>query len=160
MCSSGLVGYADCLTRSRSPVRSRARVPKAFVSVVGAWSSGMILRSGRRGREFDSPCAPLLPAKEGGVWPTGEGRRSQTPGPVRFHNQGRPLWRSWQRVGLIIPRSWVRYPPEAVLLPTNALVAQLAALRSYEPMVRGSSPRRSIVFTVLAGWPSGLRRWF
>ena len=24
--SSGLVGYDDCLTRSRSPVRSRARV--------------------------------------------------------------------------------------------------------------------------------------
>ncbi len=52
----------------------------------------------------------------------------------------KPLWRSWQRVGLIIPRSWVRNPPEALLI---ALVAQLAALRSYEPMVQGSSPCRS-----------------
>ena len=52
-----------------------------------------------------------------------------------------PLWRSWQRVGLIIPRSWVRNPPEALLI---ALVAQLAALRSYEPMAQGSSPCRSI----------------
>ena len=54
-----------------------------------------------------------------------------------------PLWRSWQRVGLIIPRSWVRNPPEALLI---ALVAQLAALRSYEPMAQGSSPCRSICF--------------
>ena len=31
-------------------------------------------------------------------------------------------------------------------MPKRALVAQLAALRSYEPMVRGSSPRRSSPF--------------
>ena len=62
---------------------------------------------------------------------------------VRFPDDAglRPLWRSWQRVGLIIPRSWVRNPPEALLI---ALVAQLAALRSYEPMAQGSSPCRSI----------------
>ncbi len=28
-------------------------------SVTGTWSSGMILASGARGREFDSPSAPL-----------------------------------------------------------------------------------------------------
>ena len=60
-------------------------------------------------------------------------------------------WRSWQRVGLIIPRSWVRNPPEAFwsALKPEALMAQLAAPRSYEPMVRGSSPRGSS-FTLLA----------
>ena len=65
---------------------------------------------------------------------------------VRFPDDAglRPLWRSWQRVGLIIPRSWVRNPPEALLIVTFALVAQLAALRSYEPMAQGSSPCRSI----------------
>ena len=37
---------------------------------------------------------------------------------VRFPDDAvsRPLWRSWQRVGLIIPRSGVRNPPEAYLL--------------------------------------------
>ncbi len=29
-----------------------------FLAVVGTWSSGMILASGARGREFDSPSAP------------------------------------------------------------------------------------------------------
>ena len=61
--SSGLVGYDDCLTRSRSPVRSRVDVfsiTDSNLELKGAWSSGMILRSGRRGREFDSPCTPLL----------------------------------------------------------------------------------------------------
>ena len=64
---------------------------------------------------------------------------------VRFPDDAglQPLWRSWQRVGLIIPRSWVRPPPEAFLIVTFALVAQLAALRSYEPMVEGSSPSSS-----------------
>ena len=58
--SSGLVGYDDCLTRSRSPVRSRAGVLLFNPIDTGQWSSGMILASGARGRGFDSPLAPVL----------------------------------------------------------------------------------------------------
>ena len=65
---------------------------------------------------------------------------------VRLFIITKPLWRSWQRVGLITLRSRVRPPPEALFIQIKALVAQLAALRSYEPMVQGSSPCRSIMF--------------
>ena len=61
--SGGLVGYDDCLTRSRSPVRSRARVSFAVITE-GQWSRGMILASGARGRGFESPLAPLLADRE------------------------------------------------------------------------------------------------
>ena len=71
----------------------------------------------------------------------------------------KPLWRSWQRVGLIIPRSWVRPPPEACFYVFGALVAQLAALRSYEPMVRGSSPRRSNFVAELPSYPASPVRY-
>ena len=96
--SIGLVGYDDCLTRSRSPVRSRDRVCSVFCKQVGAWSSGMILRSGRRGREFDSPCTPFwdrIPK----VWQRSVGRcggiESLMLVAVRSATQGRPGWRSW-----------------------------------------------------------------
>ena len=55
-------------------------------------------------------------------------------------------WRSWQRVGLIILRSWVRSPHCAYF--SNAIcrapVAQSVAHRSYVPAVQGSSPCRCI----------------
>ena len=42
--------------------RLGVRIPLAscFPTVVGHWSSGMILALGARGREFDSPLAPFL----------------------------------------------------------------------------------------------------
>ena len=41
--------------------RLGVRIPLAscFPTVVGHWSSGMILALGARGREFDSPMAPF-----------------------------------------------------------------------------------------------------
>ena len=57
------------------------------------------------------------------------------------------LWRSWQRVGLIILRSRVRSSPGAVI---------------FFPL--GKNLRRFVVFVfgplavVLVGWPSGPRR--
>ncbi len=50
-------------------------------------------------------------------------------------------WRSWQRVGLIILRSWVRSPHCALYIYNNyAPLAQLVAHWSYVPKVQGSSP--------------------
>ena len=106
LCFDGLVGYDDRLTRGRCPVRSRVEVRFGY-SKEGQWSSGMILASGARGREFDSPLAPFC-------------RHSQS----------------------------------------EALVAQLAAHWSYEPMVQGSSPCRSSFGIGMARWWSGLTRWF
>ena len=52
-------------------------------------------------------------------------------------------WRSWQRVGLIILRSWVRSPhcaQEKYARFSLALLAQQVALWSYVPTVQGSIP--------------------
>ena len=37
------------------------------IATVGQWSSGMILASGARGREFDSPLAPFFALSRAGV---------------------------------------------------------------------------------------------
>ena len=157
--SIGLVGYDDCLTRSRSPVRSRARVPKAFVSVVGAWSSGMILRSGRRGREFDSPCTPF--------WCTQAGKPAETTGwspggAVAVQPIGRPGWRSWLAREIHNLEVAGSIPAPGTFCHNTLLWRswQRFGLMSRWSRVRAPAGADCFLPSGEAGWPSGLRRWF
>ncbi len=61
ICGLGLVGYDDCLTRSRSRVRfsEPVNIFKYIYTKMAQWSSGMILGLGPRGRGFDSRLGPL-----------------------------------------------------------------------------------------------------
>ena len=54
----GLVGYDDCLTRSRSWVRFPELVLSFMFYILGQWSSGMIPALGAGGRGFNSRLAP------------------------------------------------------------------------------------------------------
>ena len=84
-CELGLVGYDKCLTRIGSRVRFSELVSQSAISSVVR-----IHRCQRRGPSsilgwrIDYFCVTLM---------------------IKMHD-----WRSWQRVGLIILRSWVRPP--------------------------------------------------
>ena len=115
-----------------------------------------ILRSGRRGREVDSPRTPLLAGATHG----GRAADTGSDGRLTVHRDG-PLAQlaAWVSSGRGFD------PPEALVLPKRALVAQLAALRSYEPVVGVRAPRGSPFgaggsIEADGWWPSGLRRWF
>ena len=114
----------------------------------------MILRSGRRGREFDSPCTPLLSyhIRNSILVQWYHLLSSKWLVRVRFPNVTKASVAQLAARGSHNPKVVGSTPTggrfSKLLVRKSALVAQLAALRSYEPMVQGSSPCRSIVLMI------------
>ena len=110
----------------------------------------MILRSGRRGREFDSPCTPF---NSGPCSPVRVAMSSWLDhGSFLSFRHREPGWRSWLAREIHNLEVAGSIPAPGTFYSTQALVAQLAALRSYEPMAQGSSPCRSTFCFIIIGW--------
>ncbi len=109
----GLVGYDDCLTRSRSRVRFSELVCKNIFclnipALLVQWLEYAVANGVARVRFPDSAYPIFLFYAV-----------------TKMHD-----WRSWQRVGLIILRSWVRSPHCALHKKKKKYICTIGAVGS------------------------------